>query len=96
MQEVARRVRHLVLSGRRCAEAIVDDPAMRETVALVAYGHDLLKRMQGIAEGPAVLALWRGFAWTETGSPKNDFHLEADAIVDAEKELSKVVRERRL
>ena len=73
------------------AAAIVDDPAMRETVALVAYGHDLLRRMQGIAEGPAVLALWRGFAWTETGSPKKGFRLEAEAILDAEKELLEVV-----
>lgn len=68
-------------------DAIVDDPHLKEMVSLVTYGHDLLRRMKGITTGPAVLSLWRGFAWTEAGSPKKDFRLEADAILDGEKEL---------
>jgi hypothetical protein len=72
-------------------DAIVDDPLLREAVSLVTYGHDLLRRMKGIATGAAVLALWRGFAWTETGSPKKGFRLNADVILHAEKELSDVV-----
>jgi hypothetical protein len=69
------------------AEAIADEPEMREQLALVAYGHDLLRRLGGIAEGPASLALWRRFAWTPQGSPKHGFELTAAAILDAEAEV---------
>jgi hypothetical protein len=72
-------------------DAIVDDPRLREVISLVTYGHDLLRRMKGIAAGPAVLALWRRFAWTESGSPKHGFRLKADAIFHAEKQLSDIV-----
>jgi hypothetical protein len=65
-------------------EAIADEPKMREPLALVAYGHDLLRRLDGVAEGPASLALWRRFAWTAQGSPKHGFELSPAAILDAE------------
>jgi hypothetical protein len=58
-----------------------------EDASLVAYGCDLLQREKGIANGPAVLALWRGFAWNESGSPKQGFRLEAEMIVNAESRL---------
>ena len=58
-----------------------------EDASLVAYGNDLLQRSKGIANGPAVLALWRGFAWTESGSPKQGFRLKGQMILDAEKRL---------
>ena len=58
-----------------------------EDASLVAYADDLIQREKGIANGPAVLALWRGFAWNETGSPKHGFRLKASLIVEAEERL---------
>ena len=72
-------------------EALANDPALRETLALVAYGYDLLRRVDGVAEGPATLALWRGFAWTTHGSPNPDFELTAQAILDAQAKLGRAV-----
>ena len=42
------------------AEAVVD--ALREDVALVGYGCDLLRRIDGVERDAATLALWRAFA----------------------------------
>lgn len=67
------------------ADALVDDPALREPIALCAYGVQLLRRLEGHSAGPAVLALWRSFAWLPAGSPKKGYALTADAIVDAER-----------
>lgn len=69
----------------------------RETfvdASLVAYGVDLTERELGIANGPAVLALWRGFAWNELGSPKPRFQLSAAAILNAQSRLLEVVLQR--
>ena len=73
----------IALDGER-ADQLTDDPTLRDPLALVAYGHDLLRRMAGVVEGPATLALWRRFAWTPQGSPKQGFALTADAILDGE------------
>ena len=62
-------------------------PSHTEEISLVTYGYGLLERMNGIANGPAVLALWRGFAWTTEGSPKKSFKLRPDAILEAEQML---------
>lgn len=75
----------------KTVDGIVDDAYFREIVSLVTYGYDLLKRLKGIANGPAVLALWRGFAWHETGSPKHGFELKAAAIIQAEEQLRVIV-----
>jgi hypothetical protein len=74
------------------AEVLVE--ALREPAALVAYGYDLLRRIDGVAEGPATLALWRGFAWTLEGSPKKGFELDAAAILAAEATIAAGVRGR--
>jgi hypothetical protein len=74
------------------ALAIAQDAALRETVALVAYGHDLLRRLKGVTEGAASLALWRGFAWTATGAPRPRFKLTAEAILEAEATVIRTVR----
>lgn len=66
------------------AEERLQDRATWEDASLVAYGYDLISRSKGIATGPAVLALWRGFAWNEAGSPKHRFRLKAELIVQAE------------
>lgn len=68
------------------AETIVSDNG--ETTALLAYGHDLIQRLNATANGPAVLALWRRFAWNLSGSPKPKFRLSAKMILNAESELS--------
>jgi len=70
----------LVLSDQ-AAETLVDAPEMREAIAMTTYGEQLLFRMDGQVEGPAVLALWREFAWNSTGSPKKGFKLDADDIL---------------
>lgn len=62
----------------------VSDHEQKELVCLVTYGYDLLDRMRGIANGPGVLALWRGFAWSLQGSPKKKFTLTADRIMSAQ------------
>ena len=65
-------------------EEQLNDRQVFEHASLAAYGYDLLQREKGIANGPAVLALWRGFAWNESGSPKHGFRLKAKSMVDAE------------
>ena len=82
---------HAVTLTDEEVDAIVDDPRLREVISLVTYGHDLLRRIKGIATGPAVLSLWRGFAWTDAGSPNKEFRLNAHQIVHGESELSDVV-----
>ena len=62
-----------------------------EQTALLAYGHDLIQRLDGIANGPAVLALWRRFAWDSSGSPKSKFRLSTQMILDSESELKELL-----
>lgn len=64
-----------------------------EASALIAYGHDLLQRLHGTANGPAVLALWRRFAWNSSGSPKPKFRLSAKLILDAETQIQALLRQ---
>ena len=72
-------------------DELVDHPTLREAISLLAYGIDLLNRMKGVAAGPAVLALWRGFAWTLTGAPKPRFQLTTDAIIEGENRLLSII-----
>ena len=71
----------------RRAEEIASHPDTCEVSALHAYGHDLIQRLDAIANGPAVLALWRRFAWSSSGSPKPKFRLKSKMIQDAELRL---------
>ena len=72
---------------------MLNDRQVFEDASLVAYGLDLRQREKGIANGPAVLALWRGFAWNESGSPKRNYRLQANLIVEAESRLHERMRE---
>jgi len=72
---------------------LLSDDAIREDVSLVAYGLDLFQRMDGVANGPAILALWRSFAWTREGSPIHDFRLTAERILAAEQNLIGALRQ---
>lgn len=68
-------------------ETLLSDETTNERAHLLAYGSDLFCRLKGIANGPSVLALWRGFAWNRSGSPKPSFRLSASMIIDAEAQL---------
>ncbi|MBK7400183.1 MAG: hypothetical protein IPJ34_29000 [Myxococcales bacterium] len=67
--------------------ALKQDPALREPIAELAYARDLLARVRGATEGTATLALFRRFAWTRQGSPRKDFVLRADDLLEAEARL---------
>ena len=71
---------------------MLEDRQTFEDASLLAYGYDLRQREKGIANGPAVLALWRGFAWNESGSPKHDFRLKAKMITAAEERLAALLQ----
>lgn len=68
-------------------EAIVDSRELKECVSILTYAHDLLARAKGLGVGPAALVLWRGFAWTQQGSPKKDFELSVESILASEKRV---------
>lgn len=67
--------------------ALLEGRTTRRRAALVAYAHQLFRRCGGAHTGPWVLALWRTFAWRETGSPDPDFELTPEVVLDAERAL---------
>ena len=83
-------------SGRSLSDdqalRIVDDEQLGEAAAIVTYAHELIRRMKGLYEGPAVLALWRRFAWTREGSPRKDFRLTIDAVRKAEARVEQALQ----
>lgn len=81
----------LIFSDSSIAE-LLKSPEISEDASLVAYGYDLLQRAKGIANGPAVLALWRGFAWNRSGSPKHGYRLRADSMIEAEQRLLTAIK----
>jgi hypothetical protein len=83
---------HRLKAGNVNIDDVLADRQALEDASLVAYGYDLLQREKGIANGPAVLALWRTFAWNESGSPKHGFRLKANVIVDAEYRLLSLLK----
>lgn len=76
----------------RLLEALHDE-TVKHDASLSAYGAALLDRVNGISDGPAVLALWRSFAWTRNGSPIHNFKLKAQDILQAEQNLIRMLRE---
>lgn len=74
----------------------LQDAEVRRSASLSAYGSELLERLNGFSDGPAVLALWRDFAWTSTGAPNRQFKLKAELIHQAEQKLTHIVREHSL
>ena len=75
----------------RIRESLADEE-LRLRASFSAYGAALLDRLKGISDGPAVLALWRDFAWNQNGSPNRDFKLKTKLITDAEKALIVLLR----
>jgi len=82
----------LSLTDKQEEELLINESFV-EPLALVAYGTELLRRCSGERSDPSALVLWRRFAWNKSGSPKKDFVLVADMILDAEKLLESRVRE---
>lgn len=68
-------------------DAMLDAPELRGPLPLAAYGEDLLRRMRGQSHGAATLALWRQLAWLPAGSPRKDFQLCAEDILQADRLL---------
>ena len=69
-------------------ESILEDAELRESLALLTYARELLRRCGGAGSGPEALALWRQFAWKPEGSPRKDFKLSAQMMLDAEARLA--------
>jgi hypothetical protein len=67
-------------------ESFINDKSNHASLSLVTWADDLLARLSGAERldgsivGAAPLVLWRGFAWTENGSPRKDFKLTVEAI----------------
>ncbi len=70
------------------ADALLERPELRPTLSYGAYGQDLLRRVEGFAQGAATLELWRAFAWTAEGSPKKGFQLRTRDILDAQRRVA--------
>jgi len=71
---------------------LLSDPSLREQAALVAYAHQLLQRLDGDPGDPAILVLWREFAWIRNGAPKKGFSLNARDIVEAQELLVQALK----
>lgn len=79
--------------SEQVAEGLAVSSELRESIAMLAYGEQLLLRMEGHGAGPTVLALWREFAWTETGAPKKDFNLDPDDILRSQEAVLRAIKE---
>lgn len=89
--EMLAREEGLSFDGARLQEALRDEK-LQIAASLSAYGAALLDRLKGISEGPAVLALWRHFAWNCNGNPIRNFKLQASNILQAEQSLLSALR----
>ena len=78
---------HNILAPDAAIRSIVESDESSEHVALFTYAKELLARCSGRESSPASLALWRQFAWAKEGSPKPDFVLTSDLILEAEAKL---------
>lgn len=94
------RVRRMEMLAREAAlpsfeiriKESLNDESSRLQASFSAYGAALLDRLKGISDGPAVLALWRDFAWSREGAPLRRFKLHSKHILEAEQKLLKVLQ----
>ena len=82
--------KHNLHLDHRQAEQVIDSPQSAMHASLLAYAQQLLERTHGRSQGPAVLALWREIAWTQT-APKKDFELKAEDVLKAEESLVRAI-----
>ncbi len=62
-------------------------PATRADAGLLAYGRELLRRVEGKSRDEVSLALWRRFACDEHGAPLKGFELKLELFPVAERRL---------
>jgi hypothetical protein len=74
------------------AATIVQSDETRRFAGYSAYGHWLIRRLEGDTDGKAILALWREIAWKRTGSPIKNFQLRYKDFIDAEVSLVDALR----
>jgi len=84
--EVLAREENLAVPQTTVAD-LANDMKLIKDASLSAYGASLIQRLQGISPGPAILALWRSFAWDSLGAPIHNFKLSAASIINAEHQL---------
>ncbi len=77
--------------SRDAAIELLAHPEVSERAALVAYARELLLRLAGDPGDPAILALWREFAWTKTGAPIKGFRLDGQEILESQDALRTVL-----
>ena len=73
------------------AEQIATFEQTRRWAGYSAYGHWLIKRLDGLTDGPSILALWREIAWNKSGSPIPKFELKHADFVEAETSLIRAI-----
>lgn len=80
------------LEAESACEHVLANASLREDIALATWTSQLLRRLEGITPGPAILALWRGFAWKTTGSPKKNFQLSPELVEESVNRLQEALR----
>lgn len=73
-------------------EHVLANASLREDIAVATWTSQLLRRLEGLTPGPAILALWRGFAWKATGSPKKNFQLSPELVEESVNRLQEALR----
>ena len=76
------------------AEQIATTVETRRAAGYSAYGQWLIKRLDGLTDGPSILALWREVAWNKSGSPIPRFELKYADFADAETCLVRAIEPR--
>lgn len=71
---------------------VASDQSLRRDLALVTYARHLMRRLQGGAGSPALLVVWRAFAWKAGGGRDREFALTAEIILTAESRLMELIR----
>ena len=73
-------------------DAVVRRAETRRHAAYSAYGHSLIRRLDGHSDGRAVLSLSREIAWNRNGSPIQGFTLRYQDFIEAEESLVDALR----
>lgn len=69
-------------------DQLLESKDFRQDVAMIAYVQQLIDRAKGVSNGPAVLSLYRDFAWESSG-PKKNFTFNSKHVLQA---INNVVR----
>ena len=72
--------------------SILETPSTNKALAIATYAACLVKRMKGHKEGPAVLVLYREFAWHDKGGPIKNFKLKHPRVAKAMKALKQALQ----